>query len=242
MHNLAYDLHLHSCLSPCASDEMTPINIVAMAKLIGLDIIALTDHNSCKNCASFLDAAKSEHILAICGMELTTSEEIHVLCYFEHLKDALLFDAYVEHHQIGLYNRPKYFGNQLVYNTKDRIHSSYLPLLIAATSISFSQVYTLTKHFHGFMVPAHLDRTSNSLLSNLGTIPPDSSFTTVELRDMMKANQMVHTHPYLQQCTILNGSDAHQLDQMGLKKHYIQCGQRSINSFIHQINYNKEKR
>ena len=71
MTELAYDLHIHSCLSPCGDDDMTPANIAGMAALKGLDAVALTDHNSCKNCPAFLAAAKEYGIIGIPGMELT---------------------------------------------------------------------------------------------------------------------------------------------------------------------------
>ena len=55
---ISYDLHLHSCLSPCADDDMTPYNIAGMAMLLGLQLLALTDHNSAKNCPAFFSACR----------------------------------------------------------------------------------------------------------------------------------------------------------------------------------------
>lgn len=95
MINLFYDLHIHSCLSPCGSDDMTPYNIAGMAALKGLDVIAVTDHNSCKNCPAVLAAAKEYGILAVPGMEINTSEEVHAVCLFKSLEKAMEFDAYV---------------------------------------------------------------------------------------------------------------------------------------------------
>ena len=63
---------MHSCLSPCGDDEATPANLAGMCALAGLDIAALTDHNTCGNCRAFCEAAQSYGILGICGMELTT--------------------------------------------------------------------------------------------------------------------------------------------------------------------------
>ena len=77
-----YDLHLHSCLSPCGSEDMTPADLAAMCALAGLDIVALTDHNTCGNCAAFCRAAEARGLLALAGMELCTAEEIHVICLF----------------------------------------------------------------------------------------------------------------------------------------------------------------
>ena len=95
MPDLNYDLHIHSCLSPCGDDDMTPANIVGMAMIKGLDLIAVTDHNSCKNCPAVLTMAETYGLTALPGMELTTSEEVHVVCLFADLKDALAFDEYV---------------------------------------------------------------------------------------------------------------------------------------------------
>ena len=86
-----YDLHVHSCLSPCADDDMTPANIAGMAHLNGLQLLALTDHNSCKNCPAFMDACRQYGIVPVPGMELCTAEEIHMICLFASLDDALAF-------------------------------------------------------------------------------------------------------------------------------------------------------
>ncbi len=90
-----YDLHIHSCLSPCGDDEATPNSIAGMGKINGLDIMALTDHNTCKNCPAFFEAAKRYGILPVAGMELTTAEEIHMVCLFESLEKAMEFDEFV---------------------------------------------------------------------------------------------------------------------------------------------------
>ena len=96
MNRYYYDFHIHSCLSPCADNDMTPGNIAGMAALAGLQIVALTDHNSCRNCPAFFAAAKKYGIIPIAGMELTTAEDIHVVCLFERLDDALRFNDEVD--------------------------------------------------------------------------------------------------------------------------------------------------
>ena len=107
MTNYKYDLHIHSCLSPCADDDMTPGNIAGMAAINGLGIVALTDHNSCKNCPAFFAHAKRHGIVPIAGMEITTSEDIHMICLFEGLEDAMRFDAVVYEKLIKVKNKPK---------------------------------------------------------------------------------------------------------------------------------------
>ena len=109
---LYYDLHLHSCLSPCGDDDMTPANIVGMAAVKGLDVIALTDHNSCKNCPAAMKHGEEYGVTVIPGMELTTSEEVHVVCLFPELNDALDFDQYVYERILPIKNKKNIFGEQ----------------------------------------------------------------------------------------------------------------------------------
>ncbi|MEG1801869.1 MAG: PHP domain-containing protein [Lachnospiraceae bacterium] len=228
MDRITYDFHIHSCLSPCGDDEMTPENIAAMASLIGLDAIALTDHNSCKNCEALLAAAGTYGLLAIPGMELCTSEEVHVLCYFATLENALSFDSYVADHSLHILNKPEYFGNQLVYNCEDRIAYSLPELLISASTISFSQLPALMLEFGGIMVPAHLDKSSTSLISNLGFIPPDSTFTCAEVKNPHCIPTLRKEHPYLEHCHIISSSDAHQLADIQEATHILHVNEKTV--------------
>lgn len=209
MKMLYYDLHIHSCLSPCGDDDMTPANIVGMAAVKGLDVIALTDHNSCRNCPAALKHAQRLGITLIPGMELTTSEEIHVICLFPTLADALDFDAYVYRHLMPVTNKPEIFGEQNIMDENDHVTGTLEKLLINATDISFSRAEALTASFHGICFPAHLDKSSTSLLSSLGAIPPDSTFSCAEIHDLSQLHRLRARHPYLQSCRIVSNSDAH---------------------------------
>ena len=208
---VTYDLHIHSCLSPCGDEDMTPANIVGMAVIKELDVIALTDHNTCKNCPAFLKVAKQYGITAIPGMELTTKEEVHVVCLFEQLEDAMHFDSYVYERLLNVKNREDIFGKQSIINEEDIVVGKVEKLLINATDISFDEVYDLMEEYHGVMIPAHIDKSTTSLLSNLGFIPPDSRFRVVELKDLKKLHQLQENNPYLKECMIITSSDAHYL-------------------------------
>lgn len=214
MISLAYDLHIHSCLSPCGSDDMTPYNIVGMAALKGLDVIAVTDHNSCKNCPAVLAAAKEYGLLALPGMELTTSEEVHAVCLFEKLDNAMAFDAYVYEHLLPVKNREDLFGKQEIYNCADEVCGHVENLLIGSTDISFEGLWELVNSYGGLMFPAHLDKNCNSLISNLGFVPENSRFTAAELRDMKNLHELKKRNPYLENCRILCNSDAHYLEDI----------------------------
>lgn len=214
MVNLFYDLHIHSCLSPCGSDDMTPCNIAAMAAIKGLDVIAVTDHNSCKNCPAVLSAAAEYGLLAIPGMELTTSEEVHAVCLFEDLDRAMEFDAYVYERLLPVKNREDIFGKQELYDCEDRVCGQVENLLISSTDISFDKLWELTRSYGGVMFPAHIDKQSNSLIFNLGFVPPDSEFATAELKDLSKLHAIKKGNPYLERCRIISNSDAHYLEDI----------------------------
>lgn len=214
MLSLTYDFHLHSCLSPCGDEDMTPGNIAGMAVVNGLDMIALTDHNTCKNCPAFLKIANDYGLLALPGMELTTQEEVHVLCLFAKLSDAMAFDSYVEERMIPFPNNEEIFGRQIIRDEQDEICGSLPNLLINATSIGFDDVYDAVTQFHGIMIPAHLDKTTTSLLSNLGFVPEGSRFTCFELKNLDNLHRVREAHPYLRGCNVVSSSDAHYLEHM----------------------------
>lgn len=235
MINISYDLHIHSCLSPCGDDDMTPANIVGMASLKELDVIALTDHNSAKNCPAFLKFAEEYGILAIPGMELTTEEEVHVVCLFAELSDALDFDAYVYEHLQAVPNQEDIFGKQQLINEQDEIIGTIPNLLINATTIRFDEVYGLVERFHGIMIPAHIDKSSNSLISNLGFIPPDSCFAVVELKNMKRLHELRKQHPYLEGCNIITNSDAHYLEHINEAVNTIQVEEKSRKAVLNAL-------
>jgi PHP family Zn ribbon phosphoesterase len=236
MISLSYDLHLHSCLSPCGDDDMTPGNIVGMATLKELDVIALTDHNSCKNCPAFMKSAESYGIIAIPGMELCTMEEVHVVCLFPTLEAAMKFDQVVSDKLVPFPNNEKVFGKQEIYNEVDEILGNEPYLLINASNISFDQVYDLVSEYKGIMIPAHIDKKANSLLSNLGFIPPDSKFSCVELKDMSQLHTLRKSNPYLEHCNIITNSDAHYLEHINEPINYLYSESRQVEDILKTLN------
>ena len=227
-----YDLHIHSCLSPCGDNDMTPNNILNMSLLKEMDLIALTDHNSCKNCPAAMVHGREYGVIVIPGMELCTSEEVHVVCLFPTLEDALAFDGYVYERLMPVENKPEFFGRQLLMDEEDQVAGEEPRLLISATDIPFSQVYDLTADFHGIMIPAHLDKSTTSLLSNLGFVPPDSRFTCAELKDMSNLHRLRAANPYLEHCNIVSNSDAHDLEHIHQANYTIQTASRSISDLL----------
>ena len=229
MNRYYYDLHIHSCLSPCGDDDNTPNNIAGMASLCGLNIVALTDHNTTDNCPAFFEAARRYGIIPIAGMELTTSEDIHVVCLFETLDNAMAFGARVKELRIPIENRPDIFGQQLILDGQDNIIGEEKNLLINATLLSVSEVPQLVAEFGGVCYPAHIDRQSNGIISILGTFPDSPHFKCAELHDGKKTEEYVAKYG-LQNKTIIVSSDAHNLCDMRDKENYFELDDEPYSS------------
>lgn len=221
MNKYYYDLHIHSCLSPCGDNDMTPNNIAGMASLKGLQIVALTDHNTCKNCPAFLDACKKNGIVGIPGMELTTAEEIHLLCLFENLDNAMAFSEQVEKHRFKIKNRPEIFGEQLILDADDNICGCEENLLINATMLDLDSAVDLAREHGAFVCPAHVDKQSNGIIGILGTFPKSPDFGYAELSDLSKSDNLKAEHTELAKCKLLCNSDAHYLWDIHEAENYI---------------------
>lgn len=204
-----YDFHIHSCLSPCGDDDMTPANIAGAATLAGLNIVALTDHNTVKNCPAFFKAAKSYGLIPVAGMELTTAEDIHIVCLFEELDTALAFGEAVESHRIKIKNKPEIFGRQQILDEKDEVLGEEEFLLINATALTVSDAINLVNSFGGVCFPAHIDRTANGMVEILGDFPKEYDFGCYELYDISKATEYEDRFPHISTKIRLAGSDAH---------------------------------
>ncbi len=211
MNRYYYDFHIHSCLSPCADNDMTPSNIAGMATLAGLNIVALTDHNTVKNCPAFFKAAKANGIIPVAGMELTTAEDIHIVCLFEQLEDALSFGEAVEKRRIRIKNRTDIFGDQFIMDAEDNVIGVEDDLLSNATDISYDEVPSLVENYKGVCFPAHVDRQSNGVIATLGTMPEFPFFAIAEFHDLEKQEEYKDKYPILKTKLLTVGSDAHYL-------------------------------
>lgn len=220
MNRYYYDLHIHSCLSPCADDDMTPANIAGMASLKGLTLLALTDHNSCKNCPAFFEACNAFGIVPVPGMELTTAEDIHLVVLFPSLEQAMEFDQQIHDRIIPVKNRPDIFGNQWVVDSDDNLLETEETLLINATDLDVASALELVHRFGGAVYPAHIDRPSNGMVAILGTVPAEYGFTSVEFNDYEQREEILAEHG-LENCNTLCSSDAHNLGRINEAEHFI---------------------
>ena len=227
-----YDLHMHSCLSPCGDVDMTPNNIVGMSKLLGLDVIALTDHNSVLNCKAVMEIGKENGLCVIPGMELTTMEEIHVVCLFPTYEKALLFNDYVKEHQMQFPNRVDIYGRQVIMDKDDNEIGEVENLLILATDISVMDVKQIVESYDGVCYPAHINRDSMSIISVLGDIPPECGFDTVEVSSSGNILELKNRYPIINDMLIVRDSDAHYLQNMKDAENFFELDDLSIGNIL----------
>lgn len=225
---LYYDLHLHSCLSPCGDDESTPGNLAGMLKLAGLDVVALTDHNSCGNCRPFIRHAESYGLVALPGMELTTTEEVHVVCLFAEPDSAEAFGRVVYAGIPDIRNSPDIFGPQVYRGYEDEVTGLEEKLLISATDIGVYDVAALAKSHGGIAFPAHIDRPSFSLLANLGMWDDMMGFSFYE-RTAGADPALLPDRPSL------ISSDAHRLEDIPDAAHTLEVASRDAHAVLEAL-------
>ena len=212
MRRVFCDLHLHSCLSPCGSDDMTPAMAAGMLALAGIEVAALTDHNAVGNCPAFFAACRQYGVAPLAGMELTTAEDIHLVCLLPGLEQAAAFGAAVDAHRVRIRNRPEFFGHQYIMDAEDNVLGEEPDLLPNATDLALEDAFHLARQYGAVCYPAHVDRESNGILAVLGDLPPQPVFRHVEFREPEQRAQYCRQYPALEALQPLFGSDAHRLD------------------------------
>jgi hypothetical protein len=232
----AVDLHIHSALSPCGDNDMTPNNIVNMAVLKGLDVIAVTDHNSAANLEAVNRCALKQGILFIPGMEVETSEEIHMVCLMPSTDMALELQKCVYDALPKALNREDIFGKQLIMDENDEIISEEVRLLITATALDCYAVTNLVRKLGGAVVPAHVDRSSYSMLSNFGMIPEDLKLAYLEISRKCDKYAYRAERPELDSFRLIRSSDAHYLGDILERESMLELEQLSVQAVIDLFN------
>lgn len=230
-----YDLHLHSCLSPCGDDEMTPYNLVNMAKIFGYDIIALTDHNSCANCESAVRVGEAAGITVVPGMEICTSEEIHAVCLFPDVNSAMKFSGYVKSTMPPIKNKEKIFGNQLIMDTEDGILGKEELLLTTASGISIDYLPEIIDGYGGVCYPAHIDRESYSIISALGDFSNELNVNCFELTPKADKQYYYENYPATKNKLLIRSSDAHYLENMREPEFTIELCENTAQALINKL-------
>ncbi len=212
---LVADLHVHTCLSPCSSLDMTPRKIVAQAKLAKLDVIAVTDHNSAENVGAVIEAAAGTNLVVIAGMEIATAEEAHVLGLFPTPEAARSMQELVYEHLMPGENDEDLFGLQVVASADDEVEAMCTRLLIGATDLTVDEVVAGIRERGGLAVAAHIDREHASLVGQLGFIPPGLDLAAVEISRRLTLPEARQRFAEYQNYAFVSSSDAHDIGQLG---------------------------
>ena len=216
MRIVSADLHIHTCLSPCATLDMTPRKIVEQAQKKNLEIIAITDHNSAENAGSVMAAAQDTELYVIPGIEVTTSEEAHIVGLFENTLDALSMQTLVYDHLQPGENDDDLFGMQVIANAFDEVEGMNRRLLIGATNLGLSEVIDAIHKLNGLAVAAHIDRQAFSIISQLGFIPEGLDVDAVEISRRMTLTQARILFKEYEKFAFITSSDAHDIPEVGI--------------------------
>lgn len=205
-----YDLHIHSALSPCADDLMTVNNIVNMAIIKELELIAITDHNSVKQLKHLAQICKDK-IDYIYGVELQSKEEIHILAYFHKECDLDMIQDWIDDHLIKIENNPKFFGNQLIFDNYDNIKEIEERLLLSSLDLSINELCKQVHFLKGFVILAHVLGKKYGIYQNLGFIPPNLEYDGIEVNSIDQIDTIIKITPNAKDKLFVINSDAHQL-------------------------------
>lgn len=215
MNSYKADLHIHTVLSPCGSLDMSPCAIVDKALETGLQIIAITDHNTTLQAECVMKIGEKKGLMVIPGVEVTSKEEVHCLAYFQSFDTALEFQKYIDEHMPIIQNNPDFFGHQVQVDENDNIVYQEERLLISAINQSVEQISKKVKSLDGIFVLAHVDKSKNSIFSQLGFIPPDLTTDAIEISHKGIETGFLEKNAYLNSNVIILSSDAHYIEDIG---------------------------
>ena len=206
------DLHIHTCLSPCADVNMSPLAIVKRAQALGVDILGICDHNSAENAPAVLEAARRHGVHVLPGMEVTSSEEVHILALFDEVEPARKLQETVYRHLPGE-NDEKTFGMQVIANADDEVLGFNQKLLIGATTLGVEEIVKNVHSLQGLAIAAHIDRESYSLIGQLGFVPDDLPLDALEISPGISHDEAVRR--YAPSLPLVQSSDAHKEEEIG---------------------------
>lgn len=209
------DLHIHTVLSPCGDIYMSPSAIVEQAKRLKFDVIAITDHNTTRQVKITQKIGRENGLFVIGGVELTTREEVHALAYFENDNQLDTFQKFIDNHIPHIPNNEDKFGYQLIVDEEENVVGEEEWLLLSALDVDIGTLYDTVHSIGGLFVPAHVNKTSSSLMSQLGFIPPDLKADALEISKHITKEAFLRKFAYLKRFCFTQSSDAHFLHTIG---------------------------
>lgn len=229
------DLHVHTCLSPCGSLDMSPVRIIEEARQKHIDILGITDHNSTRQCKEIMDLGHKAGIAVWGGAEINTREEVHCLALFDDLKALDAFQQWLDRWLPVVKNKPDYFGHQVWVDEKENILGVEDRLLIVALDRSMEQTYEEVHRLGGVFIPAHINRKSNSLISQLGFVATDIKADALEISPVTK-KEVIKQMRWAEIKPVIAGSDAHYPEQLGTGITLLKMNNSSLNEFKKALN------
>jgi PHP family Zn ribbon phosphoesterase len=212
---LRADLHIHTCLSPCANLSMTPRAVVERSASLGIDVIAICDHNSVENAGVTQALANKKGITAIPGIEITSAEEVHILGLFRDMKSAEEMQTMVYESLQPGENDEDRFGMQVVANEDDEVMGFNRRLLIGATGLSVNTIVDLIRGLGGLAIASHIDREGFGIIGQLGFIPQEIEFDALEISPLIMLSEAVKAFSNYRHIPWVTSSDAHALEEIG---------------------------
>lgn len=203
------DLHIHTCLSPCADLDMAPQYILREAKKKGIHIAGITDHNSCENVPAVKKSFQKEGLNVIGGMEIASNEEVHILALFDNEENLFAMQKIIYDNLHGI-NNEKRFGEQVVVNENDEVMLFNKKLLIGATELPVDTIVKAIHELKGLAIAAHVDREGYSIIDQLGFIPKGMQLDAIEVSSADKRVDFEDIS-----LPIITSSDAHELKDIG---------------------------
>ncbi|NOU18983.1 MAG: PHP domain-containing protein [Bacteroidales bacterium] len=231
MRSFSTDLHIHTVLSPCGDLSMSPSNIVERAAAIGLELIAITDHNSTLHGPTVRKIAEEKGIMVLYGAEVTTKEDVHCLCLFENEKQRILIQNFLDENRPEIKNNPDLFGHQVLVDEQEEIIEEVEPLLISGINASIDEIEKIVHQIGGLFIPAHIDRPKYSIMSQLGFIPKDLKYDALEISKNTSMDTIFKNYSYIKNARFIKSSDAHTLNQIGTSKMFLRMNNLSWNEF-----------
>lgn len=207
------DLHVHTVLSPCADIEMIPPLIVDQAISLGINLIAITDHNASANIEAVQLAARDTMLTVLPGMEVQTREDVHVLCLFDTLDQINQLQTIVDGHLPQKMNKPDFFGHQLIVDQLGNYVATEERLLITSTTLSIDDVFKAVAAIGGVMIPAHVNRKVNGLIEILGFVPTEIPIEALEISHHLSIPQAWQQFPQIKSYPLIQNGDVHRLSE-----------------------------
>lgn len=236
------DLHIHTVLSPCGDLRMSPANIVSEAVKKGVEIIGITDHNTTRHCRLVSRLAAEKGIFTLTGAEVTTKEEVHCLAFFENFDTLGVFQEFLDDHLPDIKNDPDFFGDQVEVDEGENIIYTEEKLLTNAIGISIDELQQFVHENNGLFIPAHINRSKNSIYSQLGFLPAGLNADALEISWKNNPEDFIRGHKELMGYTVITNSDSHFPESIGTTGTFFRLEKASFQEMRLALRREEERR